>query len=251
MKDKILNSLADIEKKYNVKIVMAIESGSRAWGFSSDDSDFDVRCVHVGEIDNYIGLEGVPKQINEFKDELDIESWDIKKFAELSLKSNPQIEEWIRSKIVYIDRNFLNQFRSIFDGGCSKNYLRVHYLNMAKQNYSKYMSIGLAHSCKKYLYVLRAIACANFIEKHNKLPPLHYKEVIPCLPEYARKFFEKCVITKNLTEKAEITPNKNISDFIERNIFNVNKQRAKEEYFSNKEELNDFVISKIREFGKR
>jgi uncharacterized protein len=251
MKKEILNSLTEIEKKYKVKIVMAIESGSRAWGFASDDSDFDVRCVHVGRRDNYLGLEGVPKQINEFKGDLDIESWDIKKFAELSLKSNPQIGEWIRSQIVYVDKGFLNKFRSIFDGGCSKNYLKLHYFNMARQNYHKYMSIGLAHSCKKYLYVLRAIACAKFIEKNNKLPPLYYKEVIPCLPEYARKFFEKCVVEKNSTEKAKIVSDKKVNSFIEKNIFNIPKVKLDKENFSNKKELNNFIIQKIKEFGKK
>lgn len=250
MKKQILNSLKKIEKKYNVKIVMAIESGSRAWGFASEDSDFDVRCVHVGKLDNYIGLNDVPKQINEFEGDLDIESWDIKKFSELSMKSNPQIEEWIRSPVVYIDLDFLEKFREIFDKGCSKEYLRIHYLNMAKQNHHKYMGIGLAHSCKKYLYVLRAIACAEYIEKYNKLPPLPYKEVIGCLPDYAKEFFERCVIEKNSTEKAKISSSSKVTKFIEEKISNIPKPKSDKKEFSKKEELDDFLIKTIKNFGR-
>src|SRR3990167_6851627 len=103
MKKAILESIKELEKKHGVRILWAVESGSRAWGFASEDSDYDIRCMHLGKLDNYLGLSLPPQQINLVEDVLDIESWDIKKFAKLALKSNPQIAEWLRSPIVYID----------------------------------------------------------------------------------------------------------------------------------------------------
>ena len=50
MEDMIRKKLKEIEKKENVRIIMAVESGSRAWGFASPDSDYDVRFVYVRNV---------------------------------------------------------------------------------------------------------------------------------------------------------------------------------------------------------
>lgn len=244
MKKQILKLIKETEKKYNIKIIWAIESGSRAWGFASEDSDYDIRCTHISKLDDYLGLNQAPQQVNMKTDVLDLESWDIKKFAELSIKSNPQIAEWLRSPIVYIDSPIRNKLKKYFDEGCSLEFLRQHYIRMAKQNYKKYLGLGTSHSCKKYLYVLRGIACANYIKKENKLPPLPYKEVINFLPEYASTFFEKCVIRKNSTEKAEILAEERVSHFID-SALNENFSEA-DMKFKKIKELNEFIINTIK-----
>ncbi len=244
MKSEILKLIKKAEKENNVKIVWAIESGSRAWGFASKDSDYDIRCMHVGRLDDYLGLNKPPLQINLKTEILDLESWDIKKFAELTLKSNPQIAEWLRSPVIYIDSSIRKQFKKYFDNGCSLEFLRQHYLRMAKQNYHKYMGIGMAHSCKKYLYVLRGIACAIYIEKENKLPPLPYKEVINYLPLNIHKFFEKCVIQKNTTEKAVISADSEVIRFIDRYV--MESLGEVDTSFKDSERLNKYLIKVIK-----
>ncbi len=241
---EIMKLIREAEKKHKVKIIWAIESGSRAWSFASEDSDYDIRCMHIRKLDDYLGLLPLPQQINLTIDVLDFESWDIKKFAELTLKSNPQISEWLRSQIVYIDSPIRKQFKRYFDEGCSLEFLRQHYIRMAKQNYHKYMGISMSHSCKKYLYVLRGIACAIYIEKEKKLPPLPYKEVIVYLPDYVKNFFERCVIQKNTTEKAEIFADERISHFIE---FSLNQNFDKvDTRFRKTDELNRYLIKTIK-----
>ena len=105
----------------------------------------------------------------------------------------------------------------------------------------------MSHSCKKYLYVLRGIACAVYIEKEKKLPPLPYKEVISYLPEYVQKFFEKCIIQKNTTEKAEIMTDERVSHFIETSL---NQRFTKvDTRFRRVETLNKYLINIIRRKG--
>ena len=244
---EIEKALKKIERDYNVKIVWAIESGSRAWGFASDDSDYDIRCMHIGKVKDYLGMFQPPQQINLMEGNLDIESWDIKKFAALTMKSNPQIAEWLRSPIVYRESDARERLRDLFDKGCSLEFLSQHYLRMAKQNYRKYMGIGSEHSCKKYLYVLRGIACSEFIKKEKKLPPLPYKEVIPYLPKSIEKFFEKCVIQKNQTEKATIIASPEVSLFIDKKISEIKPKKRHE--FSKIKELNEFVVKQILRRG--
>lgn len=248
MRSKIIKLIKETEKKYHVKIIWAIESGSRAWGFASEDSDYDIRCMHIGKIDEYLGLEPPPLQINVMKDCFDLESWDIKKFTDLSLKSNPQIAEWLRSPIIYIDSSIRKEFKKYFDNGCSLEFLRQHYIRMSRQNYHKYMGSGMSHSCKKYLYVLRGIACAVYIEKNKKLPPLPYKDVIGYLPDFAQNFFEKCVIQKKTTENAQIIADEAVSKFIDSYI---NQKFNKEDIeFKNKEALNKYLIKTIKKYNK-
>ena len=102
MKDIILRELKKIEAQENVKIIMAIESGSRAWGFASPDSDYDVRFIYVRKEEDYLKLEKT-RDVIEWKldDVLDINGWDIKKALQLLHNSNPTVFEWCASPIVY------------------------------------------------------------------------------------------------------------------------------------------------------
>lgn len=240
-----MNTLKNIEKQEDVKFLFAIESGSRAWKFASEDSDYDIRCIHTNPIEAYLGF-NAKEQINKKSKNLDIESWDIRKFVELIFKSNPQIAEWLRSPIVYLNRdNILGKLKKYFDKNANFSALRKHYYSMSKSNYRKYMGIGVKHSSKKWLYVLRAIACELYIEKNNTLPPLPYKKIIIILPDFIQRFFEKCVEVKNKTEKIEIFAPKKVIKFVE----NYFKKEIKvfKKGFKQEEELIRFMIKKIKQ----
>ena len=81
MRQEILQRLSDIEAKYDVKILLAVESGSRAWGFESKDSDYDVRFIYVHRKDWYLSLIEGRDVIEELDPDgvLDLAGWDLKK----------------------------------------------------------------------------------------------------------------------------------------------------------------------------
>src|SRR5947209_3872560 len=115
MKDKIIAKLYEIEKEQSVKILYAVESGSRAWGFASKDSDYDIRFIYVHPIDWYISIEE-KRDVIEYpvKDLLDFSGWDIRKALQLYKKSNPPLYEWLVSPIVYLEHgNFAQQLRDL------------------------------------------------------------------------------------------------------------------------------------------
>ena len=100
--ERIKQKLNEIEKTENIKILHCVESGSRAWGFASPDSDFDVRFIYCRPVDFYLKLEKTSDVINwELNDIYDINGWDIKKALGLLHKSNPTLFEWNNSPIVY------------------------------------------------------------------------------------------------------------------------------------------------------
>lgn len=131
MKEIIQKKLEEIEKQEHVKIILAVESGSRAWGFDSADSDYDVRFIYVREPEMYLKLDNIRDVIEWQLDEVfDISGWDIKKALQLLYKSNPTLFEWINSPIVYKETKETLELRDI-----AKEYFDVkksvmHYLNM-------------------------------------------------------------------------------------------------------------------------
>lgn len=78
MRETILSKLDEIENRENVRILLAVESGSRAWGFASRDSDYDVRFIYVRPKEDYLRLEKTKDVIElPIEGELDINGWDL------------------------------------------------------------------------------------------------------------------------------------------------------------------------------
>jgi hypothetical protein len=136
LKKVIISELEKIEKNEQIKILFAVESGSRAWGFPSKDSDYDVRFVYIHPIEWYLSIDE-KRDVIEYpvNNLLDFSGWDIRKALKLFKKSNPPIMEWLSSPIVYLNKfAFMEQLRSIRDYYFSPKASIYHYLHMAKGN---------------------------------------------------------------------------------------------------------------------
>ncbi len=190
-----------IEKEENIKVLFLIESGSRAWGWESKDSDYDIRGVYIQD---YNVFKELKSQLTYKIGEQDIELWDLKKFLTLMRKSNPSVWEWLSSDIIYLDNPIREKLKKEFIQGCSRFALKKHYVSMARQNFNKYINqIGDTANLKKYVYVLRSIACISYIEKTGLPPPKNYKNVINYLPKDLFNFFVKIVKDKRESESLE------------------------------------------------
>lgn len=179
MKNCILEKLREIEKSENIKILLAVESGSRAWGFESTDSDYDVRFIYVRPQKEYLRLDSVRDVIElPINDELDINGWDLFKTLRLLHKSNPTLFEWFSSPIVYYeDRDFCQAFRPILQRYFIHKSSLWHYLSMAKSNFREYLSEDFV-KLKKYFYVLRPVLACRWILEHKSPPPMKFEELV-------------------------------------------------------------------------
>lgn len=180
----IAEKLQHIEEKYNVKILYAVESGSRAWGFPSKDSDYDVRFIYIHPPEWYLSIDpqgiGQKRDVIEepINDLLDISGWEITKALRLFRKNNPPLLEWLRSNIVYYQAfMFVDQLRTLESNVFSPNSMLNHYLHMSKNNYREYLQ-GEQVRIKKYFYVLRPILACKWIEKYNEAPPISFHELL-------------------------------------------------------------------------
>lgn len=176
--DAIQIHLSKIEKEYNVRILYAVESGSRAWGFASTDSDYDVRFVYIHTEDWYLSIKENRDVIEiPISDVLDISGWEIRKALNLFNKSNPPLLEWLCSPIVYQENfGFAENLRQFLKESFSVERCFHHYMHMAKGNFREYLKGDLVR-LKKYFYVLRPVFACAWLEKHQTMPPTEFEKL--------------------------------------------------------------------------
>lgn len=178
MKEAIEEALETIEREQGVRVLFAVESGSRAWGFASPDSDYDVRFIYLHPVEHYLSIRERRDVIErELPDDLDLAGWDLRKALGLLAKSNPSLLEWLGSPIVYRqDEAFMAEFRPLAQAWLSEAALFKHYLSMARNNWDAYLQ-GETVARKKYLYVFRPLLAARWIERGLGAPPMLFSEI--------------------------------------------------------------------------
>ena len=178
--ERIVNTLDHIANEQSVELHYACETGSRAWGFASDDSDFDVRFIFVRPVEEYLALKPRRDVIERpIIDDLDVSGWDIFKACRLLQKSNPPLLEWLGSPTVYIEntgvaQQLRDQAREYF----SARACCGHYLSMAQSSYENYVNDRDVVIRKKYLYVLRPLAGIHWMLTHDSFPPTVFADVL-------------------------------------------------------------------------
>ncbi|MGR3806231.1 nucleotidyltransferase domain-containing protein [Pasteurella testudinis] len=222
MLEKIRHELKRIEAEENVVILYAIESGSRAWGFPSQDSDYDVRFIYSRTKEDYLSIDD-PRDVLEYpiNDLLDISGWDLKKALKLCRKGNPALAEWLYSPVVYQANSlFLNEFRQLADSYFSASSMIHHYLHMADGNFRGYLKSDLV-KIKKYFYVLRPILACMWIEKYRCNPPILFVDLLndPILAPELRRCIEALLARKLAGEEFDLELKiERINQFIEEKI---------------------------------
>ena len=175
----IRTELTEIENRENVKIVYACESGSRAWGFPSVDSDYDVRFIYLHPLDWYLSIEHNRDVIEvPITGQLDVNGWDLRKALQLFRKSNPPLVEWLNSPIVYLDKySVASRLRNLLSVYYSPQACAYHYLQMARGTF-KELSRGDQVGFKKYFYTLRPLLAINWIEQGLGVVPTEFGALV-------------------------------------------------------------------------
>jgi predicted nucleotidyltransferase len=181
---EIMDRLARTEREEGVRIVLAIESGSRAWGFASSNSDFDVRFIYVRPANWYLAVDLEERRdVIEYPitDDIDLNGWDLRKALRLFWKSNPAFIEWIQSPITYIESGaFAAGARALLPEVYSLESGIYHYRSMAKTNYRGYLQ-GDMVPLKKYFYVLRPLLSIRWIERYGAAAPIEFGKLLHLL----------------------------------------------------------------------
>lgn len=219
----IRQKLDDIEQQENVKILHAVESGSRSWGFASPDSDYDVRFIYVRPREYYLRLDRTPDVIEWQLDEtLDINGWDLKKALILLHQSNPTVFEWKHSPIIYRTTPLWTQISPQIDSCFIEKKGLYHYLHMAKTNYRGYLR-GETVRLKKYFYVLRPVMAAYWILERHSPPPMLFSELKAAMltPELHPVVDRLLALKTETPEMGEGIPIPELNAYLDRSIAEI------------------------------
>lgn len=172
--------LRDIEKQESVRVLYACESGSRAWGFASTDSDYDVRFIYCHPTNWYLSIrerrDVIERPLD--SDGLDLSGWDIRKALGLFRKSNPPLLEWLNSPICYLEQGtFVTRLRQSMTSYYSPKNCLHHYMHMARGNFEEYLSSETV-VLKKYFYVLRPVMACMWIERGLGVVPTEFGKLL-------------------------------------------------------------------------
>lgn len=170
--------LDGIAREHDVGIALAIESGSRAWGFPSPDSDYDCRFLFVRAEDDYLSPWSRRDVIETPLDrELDVNGWELGKALKLLLKGNAVVIEWAMSPIIYRgDARFHDDLISFAETFASREGLTNHYLHLGERQRRTYFADGKQLVLKKIFYALRPAAALRWLRMHPeaRIAPMHF-----------------------------------------------------------------------------
>lgn len=170
--------LEDIEHRYNVKVLLAVESGSRAWGFESNNSDWDVRFIYVHKPEWYFKIEEQRDVIEYmYEDDVDLAGWELRKALSLLRRSNPSLLEWLHSpKIYYVDPEFSKRILEVEKDYFNPVKSMYHYNRIYNKHNEHYLQQEGYH-IKRFLYYLRSVLACQWIEANKSIPPVRFKEL--------------------------------------------------------------------------
>lgn len=253
--------IAQMEKEYDIKVLYACESGSRAWGFSSQESDYDVRFIYIHHPSWYLSIDRkrdvieIPKRDSlsiPVDPLLDISGWELTKALKLFRKSNPPLLEWLHSNMIYYQRfSTIEKMRNLEKEVFSPTSTIYHYINMAKGNFREYLQ-GDIVKIKKYFYVLRPVLAAKWVQSFETIPPMEFNTLVQMLiPMGALRIkIESLVERKKSGQKLALEPRINlINEFLdtEINLLETYAKGLEKNLLDPTERLNDLFRNTLNE----
>lgn len=176
---QIEEALRLLGKEENITVLWACESGSRAWGFESQDSDYDVRFIYLRKTEDYLRASHLRDVIEKpISEDLDISGWDLPKALGLFRKSNPPLLEWLQSPIVYqCDPEFHCALSALIPDYFSPIGCMYHYMSMADRNRRSYLEKEEI-KLKRYFYMLRPVLACMWIDQGFGTPPIEFAKLL-------------------------------------------------------------------------
>jgi predicted nucleotidyltransferase len=172
LRTRIRAELNAIERAESVRILLAVESGSRAWGFPSSDSDYDVRFVYVRPLETYLAVTPLRDVIERPVDgTLDVSGWDLRKALQLMLRSNAVLIEWLTSPVRYRNWDGADDLLALARSAASLSALTYHYQHQARRSFEA-LGEGNSARLKSYCYALRSALAIAWIRQRGEAPPM-------------------------------------------------------------------------------
>lgn len=183
MQTRIQTALTQLEATHGIRILYACESGSRAWGFPSPDSDYDVRFIYCHPAAWYLSLDEGPDTLNfPVDEELDLAGWELRKALRLLRGSNAALFEWLQSPVVYHEAlDFRARLAPHMPAAFNLKAGLHHCLGQLRRGVEEDL-VGEQVRLKRLFYALRSALAARWIRERHTLPPMEFAPLRTLLP---------------------------------------------------------------------
>lgn len=230
MNELIKSKLQQIETSQGIRVLFACESGSRAWGMASPDSDYDVRFIYVRDKNWYVSIEKGKDQLPAILEgDLDIVGWDLRMVLSHIYRSNASIHGWLMSDIVYFQEDgYQEKLKELAASYLQPGHVVNHFLGICKSSLARGEDEG-GFNLKKYLYVIRPLLAALWTLEKKEVAPIHFDQLLEIIEgqEVVQKEIRGLLAAKGkAAEKAIIQRSPVLDDFIEKNMAYCNEQKA-------------------------
>lgn len=217
MKKEILDYLEQLATEKNIDILMAVESGSRAWGCASPDSDYDVRIIFKRPLNDYLKINEPTDHLDYFHGALlDINGWDLRKALGLVRKSNATPFEWVQSPILYQEQpGFREELLALCRAYFQPYHALNHYKGIAKNSYESAV-VGQPFKLKKLFYVIRPLLAATWIIKNKTVPPMDLPNLMVLIEGKGihHRILELLEVKAGVSESYQYTLESDIHQFV-------------------------------------
>jgi len=201
-------ALADVERREGVRVLLGIESGSRAWGFASQDSDYDVRFIYLRPLDDYLlvtpGRDVIEPPVDAL---LDLGGWDVRKALGLMVQSNAVALEWLASPVVYRQEpGVVAELTTLPRGAAHLPALEYHYDRLARAAWSA--GADGVMRLKSYFYALRPALALLWLRQRGTPPPMDVPALLSAgvAPPAVAARIEALRRQKAAATEADLTP---------------------------------------------
>ncbi len=200
--EKIKEILREIEHKKNIRVLYACETGSRAWGFPSPDSDYDIRFIYMHERNWYLSLSQKKDTIEYIEGDWDISGWDLRKCLVMLKKSNAALIERFQSPIEYYSgAGFKNDFKTLIDSYYSLTAIFFHHYSLAKKFWEEIKG-KKEFKLKSLFYLVRSLLSCNWIIQDKTVLPMHIEGLMRYTDDETRNKLKMLIeLKKDVTEK--------------------------------------------------
>lgn len=207
MFSRIQAALSALEATHNIQILYACEAGSRAWGFSSPDSDYDVRFIYAHPLDWYLRLDEGPDTLNfPVDDELDLAGWELRKALRLLRGSNAALFEWLQSPVVYAEApGFREQLAPLLPAAFNLKAGLHHYLGQLRRGVEDEL-VAPEVRLKRLFYALRSALAARWIRERHTLPPMELAPLRALLPDGLQAAIDELLAQKTKATEKTLVP---------------------------------------------
>ena len=206
IQEQIQQKLDDLQLQKGCHLLLAVESGSRAWGYASADSDYDVRCIYYFPRDRYLAVR-LPRDTVEWElnEVFDINGWELRKSLGLALKSNLTVYEWVDSPIVYRTSPWHEEFRHVLGKVLRPRMLASRYLGMAAGTIHRYLMREQV-PYKQYFYALRPLLAARWAMQERKPAPVPFADLRYLLPDDMQSVTDELLVLRNSSSEKAVGP---------------------------------------------